>query len=149
MMTRDDMSLHAPPKPAAAADVQPDRPLPPWPAHWTSLPRAFLHQARARAGAEALADSTGASLTYGETLLRAVALGRVLARELGPEPYVGLFLPPTVAGAVANLALVLRGKIPVNLNYTASQEVVDASIDQCGIRHTLTAAKALGRFPVR
>src|SRR3954469_9029749 len=86
------------------------RPLSPMPEHWKSLPRAFVHQARALAGKPALADSTGASLTYGETALRALVLGRVLARTIGPAPNVGLLIPPTVPSAVANLALALWGK---------------------------------------
>jgi acyl-[acyl-carrier-protein]-phospholipid O-acyltransferase/long-chain-fatty-acid--[acyl-carrier-protein] ligase len=141
------MSLQAPA--AAAATGEPDRPLPPWPAAWRSLPRAFVLQARARAHAEAMADSTGARLTFGQTFLRALALGRVLARTVGPEPCVGLFLPPTVPSAVANLALTLWGKVPVNLNYTASQELVDSAIDQSGIRQTLTSRKVLQRFQMQ
>jgi acyl-[acyl-carrier-protein]-phospholipid O-acyltransferase/long-chain-fatty-acid--[acyl-carrier-protein] ligase len=96
-----------------------------------------------------MVDSTGVSLTYGETFLRALALSRVLRRKLGPEAYVGLLIPPTVAGAVANIALGLLGKIPVNLNYTASQTLVDSSIDQCGIQHVITSQKALDRFKLR
>jgi acyl-[acyl-carrier-protein]-phospholipid O-acyltransferase/long-chain-fatty-acid--[acyl-carrier-protein] ligase len=97
----------------------------------------------------ALDDSTGVSLTYGQALLRALALGRVLARTLGPAPHVGILMPPTVPGAVANLALALWGKVPINLNYTASQALVDASIDQSGITHVLTSAKVLDRFKIR
>ena len=90
----------------------------------------FVLQARERAKDPAMADSTGVELTYGEPLLRALALGRVLARDArGAETYVGLLVPPTVPAAVANLALTLLGKIPVNLNYTASQAVVD-SVDR-------------------
>jgi acyl-[acyl-carrier-protein]-phospholipid O-acyltransferase/long-chain-fatty-acid--[acyl-carrier-protein] ligase len=119
------------------------------PEHWTSLPRVFVHQARALAGKPALADSTGASLTYGQALLRALVLGRVLARTVGPAPNVGLLIPPNVPSAVANLALALWGKVPINLNYTASQSVVDSSIDQSGITHVLTSAKVLERCQIR
>ncbi|HKI18407.1 MAG TPA: AMP-binding protein, partial [Isosphaeraceae bacterium] len=42
----------------------------------------------------------------------------------------------------------LWGKVPVNLNYSASQSLVDASIDQCGITHVLTSAKVLDRFKI-
>jgi acyl-[acyl-carrier-protein]-phospholipid O-acyltransferase/long-chain-fatty-acid--[acyl-carrier-protein] ligase len=125
------------------------RPLPPFPAHWTSLPRVFVHQARALGGKPALADSTGARLTYHQALVRALVLGRVLARQIGPAPNVGLLIPPNVPGAVANLALALWGKVPINLNYTASQSVVDSSIDQSGITHVLTSAKVLDRFKIR
>ena len=57
-------------------------------------------------------------------------------------------MPPTVPAAVANVAVSLWGKIPVNLNYSASQSVVDASIDQCGITHVLTSAKVLDKFKI-
>lgn len=124
------------------------RPLPPLPAHWTSLTRAFVESARARPGKVAMADSTKVSLTYGDAFLRAVVLSRVLKRILGPEPYVGLLIPPSVPTAVANIAVMLLGKIPVNLNYTASQALIDASIDQCGIKHVLTSPKLLEKFGI-
>jgi acyl-[acyl-carrier-protein]-phospholipid O-acyltransferase/long-chain-fatty-acid--[acyl-carrier-protein] ligase len=143
------MSLETATRAGASADIPPGGILPPLPRHWRSLPRAFVHQARAFWGKTALADSTGTSLSYGQTLIRSLALGRVLGRVLGPAPYVGLLLPPTVPSAVANLALAFQGKIPVNLNYTANQAVVDSSIDQCGITHVLTSAKVLDRFKIR
>ena len=74
--------------------------------------------------------------------------GGVLARNWGPASHVGLLVPPTVPAAVANLAVTLWGKVPVNLNYSASQGLVDASIDQCGITHVLTSAKVLDRFKI-
>lgn len=133
----------------AAEDLSPRIPLSPLPPEWRSLPRVFVHQAHALRNQTAMADSTGASLTYGQTLLRSLALGRVLSRLVGPAQYVGLMLPPTVPSAVANLAVTLFGKTPVNLNYTASQELVDSSIDQCGITHVVTSAKVLDRFKIR
>lgn len=126
--------------------VEPGGALTPLPRAWTSLPWAFVRAARANSRKVAMADSSGASLTYGNLLLRSIVLGRVLARRLGPEPYVGLLLPPAVPSAVANLALALWGKIPVNLNYTASQRLIDSSIDQCGIKHVITSRRALDKL---
>jgi len=126
----------------------PTRELSALPTLWRSLPRAFVHQARADWSRTAMADSTGASLTYGETLIRSLALGRVLARIAGSADRVGLLVPPTVPGAVANIAISLWGRVPVNLNYSASQSLVDASIDQCGITHVLTSAKVLDKFKI-
>ncbi len=124
------------------------RPLSPLPMSWTSLPRAFVHSARSRPSSPCLIDSTGTKLNYSETFLRATALARVLSRLLGPQPYVGVMIPPTVHGAITNLALSLLGKIPVNLNYTASQSIVDSSIDQCGISHVLTSQRVLDKFKI-
>lgn len=95
-----------------------------------------------------MCDSAGAQLTYGQCFLRALILSRVLGRGLGPEEYVGLMLPPTVPSAVANLAVGLMGKIPVNLNYTASQSMVDSAVDQCQIRHVITSSRVLERFKI-
>jgi acyl-[acyl-carrier-protein]-phospholipid O-acyltransferase/long-chain-fatty-acid--[acyl-carrier-protein] ligase len=126
----------------------PTRELSPLPTVWRSLHRAFVHRARADWSRNAMADSTGASLTYGETLIRAVILGRVLARTWGAADRVGLLVPPTVPAAVSNIAVSLWGKVPVNLNYSASQSLVNASIDQCGITHVLTSAKVLDKFKI-
>src|SRR5579875_3662484 len=117
----------------------PGRELPPLPAAWRSLPAAFVHSARRNASRIAIGDSTGAAYTYGETFLRALAMGRVLARTWGDADHVRLFVPPVAPAAIANLAVSLWGRVPVNLNYSASQEVVDSSIEQCGITHVVTS----------
>ena len=123
-----------------------DIPLPPLPAQWRSLAAAFAWRAKHDSRRPALCDSTGTTLTYGETLLRATALGGYLSRLVGKERFVGVMLPPTVPAAVANLALELFGKIPVNLNYSASEALVNQSIDQCGITHTITSKRVLDKF---
>src|SRR3954469_1637305 len=92
-----------------AGSAVPDVPLSPLPARWRSLPRAFVDAARANWSKVGMADSMGANLTYGSALIRALALGRALGRELGPEPCVGVMIPPSAAGAITNIALMLRG----------------------------------------
>jgi acyl-[acyl-carrier-protein]-phospholipid O-acyltransferase / long-chain-fatty-acid--[acyl-carrier-protein] ligase len=125
------------------------RPLSPMPAEWRSLSHAFVKQARIHTSRVAMRDSTGAKLTYGETFLRAAVLSRVLKRELGSEEYVGLILPPMVPSAVANLALNLLGKIPVNLNFTTNQAMVDSAVEQCGIRQVITSARVLEKCQIQ
>jgi acyl-[acyl-carrier-protein]-phospholipid O-acyltransferase/long-chain-fatty-acid--[acyl-carrier-protein] ligase len=127
---------------------QPWRDLPPLPAAWRSLPTAFVHAARQNRSRIAIADSTGAAYSYGQTFLRSLAMGRVLARTWSDASHVGLLVPPVVPAAIANLAVALWGRIPVNLNYTASQEVVDSSVEQCGITHVVTSSKVLDKFKI-
>jgi acyl-[acyl-carrier-protein]-phospholipid O-acyltransferase / long-chain-fatty-acid--[acyl-carrier-protein] ligase len=142
------MSVVTAPVASSARDLEPDRALAPLPKAWTSLARAFVHSARSRPSAPCLVDSTGTKLSYGETFLRASALAKVLSRSIGPALHVGVMVPPTVHGALVNLALTLLGKVPVNLNYTASQAIVDSSIDQCGITHVLTSGRVLDKFKI-
>ncbi len=143
-------SIAANPRGAGQEPVSfsPLRELPPLPRSWRSLPAAFVHSVRAHPRKTAIADSTGATLTYGETLLRALVLGRVLSRAWSEARHIGLMVPPTVPAAVANLAVSLWGRIPVNLNYSANQGVVDSSIEQCGITHVVTSAKVLAKFKI-
>lgn len=124
---------------------EPEDCLEPLPASWRSLPRAFLGTARKNWAKEAMADSMGAHLTHGQALTRAVGLARVLERELGPHEYVGVMLPPSVPGAIVNLSLHLLGKIPINLNYSASQDVIDKAVERCKIVKTVSSAKFMDR----
>ena len=104
------------------------RPLSPLPADWRSLAHAFVKQARRLPSRVAMRDSIGAKLTYRDAFVRAAVLARVLSRDLGDEDYVGLILPPMVPSAVANIALGLLGKIPVNLNFTTNQAMIDSAV---------------------
>ncbi len=60
---------------------------------------------------------------------------------------VGLLLPPSVGGALTNYALMLMGRVPVNLNYTSSNEVLASCAKQCGIDVTITSKAFLERVP--
>ena len=92
-------------------------------------------------------DSTGETLTGGRLLARTLALRRWLRRRgLDPgEEYVGLLLPPSAAGLVANLALALDRRVSVNLNYTASASILNHCIRQAGLRRLLTSRVFLAR----
>jgi acyl-[acyl-carrier-protein]-phospholipid O-acyltransferase/long-chain-fatty-acid--[acyl-carrier-protein] ligase len=59
---------------------------------------------------------------------------------------VGLFLPPSVPGALVNYAAFLCGKVPVNLNYTLSETTIAACAKQCDIATTITSRKFLEKI---
>ncbi len=51
----------------------------------------------------------------------------------------GIFLPPSVPGALVNYALMLLGKVPVNLNYTLSESALASCVRQCEIKTVITS----------
>lgn len=115
----------------------------------TSLLRKVITRLRQRARTMTLADSTGASLTGRETLIRALVLRRVLRRVLAPaEKNVGVLLPPTVAGAVTNVALAFDRRVSVNLNYSLTPELIRYSIGEANLRHIITSRAFLQRMPI-
>ena len=112
------------------------------------LPREFIRMCRRRMRAPKIADTTGVELTGGSLLMRTLIFRRLLLREvLTPdEPFVGLLIPPSVGGVLANIAVPLCGRVPVNLNYTVSSEVMNSCIRQCKIKHVLTSLRVMERL---
>ncbi len=62
---------------------------------------------------------------------------------------VGILLPPSVAGALVNFAALLLGKVPINLNYTASDDVLAACARQCDLRNVITSKAFLDKVKVK
>jgi acyl-[acyl-carrier-protein]-phospholipid O-acyltransferase/long-chain-fatty-acid--[acyl-carrier-protein] ligase len=110
------------------------------------LHRGFVRCARKNLRKVAIADEGTGALTYFKTLVGSIAFARKLKVILGPEEMVGVLVPPTVGGALTNIALQLLGKVPVNLNYTANNETLESCARQCGITQVLTADKFLKRL---
>lgn len=93
-----------------------------------------------------MADSLGTRLTGRQLLTRILAARLVLERVLGPdERRVGVLLPPTAGAAIVNAALALMGRVAVNLNYTASQSILDICIERAGLAHVISSPTFLSR----
>jgi hypothetical protein len=89
-----------------------------------------------------MADSTGRELTFGVRWSAASPRARRSPPRPG-RPNIGLLLPASVGGALANIAASFAGKVVVNLNFTAGRESMDAAIERCGISHILTSQSFL------
>ncbi len=111
------------------------------------LEQYFIQSARQNWGRRAIADSSGKALTYGRTLAGALALAGKLEKNVGAAAHVGLLLPPSVGGVLANLALMMLGRIPVNLNYTAAEGSLRSAVEQCGITTIITSKAFLEKVP--
>jgi acyl-[acyl-carrier-protein]-phospholipid O-acyltransferase / long-chain-fatty-acid--[acyl-carrier-protein] ligase len=109
--------------------------------------QSFIRQCKSRKRKPKIADTTGAELTGGDTLLRALILRRLLRRVLSAdEQYVGLLLPPSVPAFLANIAVALDRRISANLNYTVSSDVMNACIRAAGIKHVVTSRKFMDKM---
>ncbi len=112
------------------------------------LGRQFIRTARHNWFSFCMADSTGQNLTFGRALVGSLLLSRWIRRRLPNETHVGLLLPGSVGGALANVGLSLAGRIPVNLNFTAGQDAMDAAVDRCGIKTIITSRKFLSKVGI-
>jgi acyl-[acyl-carrier-protein]-phospholipid O-acyltransferase/long-chain-fatty-acid--[acyl-carrier-protein] ligase len=105
----------------------------------------FIATAKRRWFSFCMADSTGTELTFGRALVAARLLARWVRRSAAGESMVGVLLPASVGGAMANIAVSLAGKVPVNLNFTAGADAMRAALELCGIKTILTSRLFLSR----
>jgi len=112
------------------------------------LGRQFIRAAKRRWSSFCIADSATAPLTCGRALTGALLLSRWIRRHADDAEHVGLLLPSSVGGALANAGATLAGKIPVNLNFTAGREAMQAAIARCGIRTILTSRRFLEKADI-
>lgn len=112
-----------------------------------TLDRAFVATARHNRRRFMMADGNTPRLTFGAALTRTLFIAGRLRRQIGRRPMIGVLLPPAVGGALTNYALMLLGRIPVNLNYTSSNEVLASCAAQCDLDVVITSKAFLERLP--
>jgi len=110
--------------------------------------RQVMRACRAGLKDRKFADSTGVELTGGRTFMMTLILRKVLRRILAKdEQNVGILMPTSAYGVLANLTLALDCRTTVNLNYTFHLDTINYCIKQAEIKHVLTSRKVLERFP--
>jgi acyl-[acyl-carrier-protein]-phospholipid O-acyltransferase/long-chain-fatty-acid--[acyl-carrier-protein] ligase len=113
------------------------------------LHRQFVRTARKFPLRFAMADAQNKKVTFGAALVKTVFLARRLKKIWAGHPspprsdaageMVGIFLPPSVPGALVNYAALLCGKVPVNLNYTLSETTLASCAKQCDLKTVITS----------
>ena len=83
-------------------------------------------------------DATKPHVSCSQALIGAIALARALRSNWDGQHTVGLLLPPSVGGALANIAATLSGRTTVNLNYTAGMTGLESASKQAGLLTVLT-----------
>lgn len=107
-----------------------------WQAHVETLPTiadAWVETAKLRKGRLAIADTLSGEMSATRALTAASCFASQIKR-LSPEQNIGLLVPTSTGGVLANMATLMLGKTIVNLNYTASPEAFSSAIEQADIR---------------
>jgi acyl-[acyl-carrier-protein]-phospholipid O-acyltransferase/long-chain-fatty-acid--[acyl-carrier-protein] ligase len=112
------------------------------------VPYAFIKTARRHPFRIAMADATK-HLRFGAALAGALYLSRRLEKEWAGQDMVGILLPPSLAGALVNFAAMFSGKVPVNLNYTLSNEGIASCAKQCSIQTVITSRVFLEKMKLQ
>lgn len=106
---------------------------------YPSLGEAFLHLAKRNFQRLAVSDTSGKQLKYGALLVAVLVLRKRLQSVLGSSKMVGIMLPPSVGGVLANLSLTLDSRVPVNLNFTSGADSIKFALKKCEIERVITS----------
>src|SRR6202041_932623 len=114
-----------------------------------TLPRSLIRTAHHYPFRFAMGDKRRPRMKWGNALLSSIFLARRLRYVCAGQKMVGILLPPSVPGALVNFAASLSGKIPVNLNYTASNETLASCAEQCNLQTVITTKLLLEKLPLQ
>ena len=110
------------------------------------LQRNFIQMAREHSHRFAFADATSGKISFGAALVKTIFLARPLEKVWLNQKMVGIYLPPSIPGALVNYAAFLCGKVPVNLNYTLSEPTLADTVKQCEIQTVISSRKFLEKI---
>ncbi|PCK07235.1 MAG: acyl-[ACP]--phospholipid O-acyltransferase [Alteromonadaceae bacterium] len=111
-----------------------------------TLSHAWIDSAKQRGGDIAIADSLTGTLSKTRALTGTVCFSRRITCQ---AQNVGLLLPNSAGGALANMASLMRGKTVVNLNYSASLDALKSAIEQAQIKTVYTSRKFIKKLVTR
>lgn len=113
----------------------------------TNLAEACLRGLKHKQFQEAIIEGTDHStLTHGMTLAAGIALSRFV-RKTCKGARVAAVLPNSKGAVIANLAIMLSGKVPVNMNFTAGHSALESAIRIAELQEAITAEAFIKKYP--
>ena len=115
-----------------------------------SLPKAWIHQAKEVGKGLSVADSTGVELS-GHKFITAVLLMRGAFKDIlkKNEQNVGLIVPTSAGGSIANMATLTLGKTIVNLNYSSGTASLKHAIKLANIKQIITSKQFMVKLKAK
>ncbi len=112
------------------------------------IPLNWLRAAKRMSFRMAATDVIGEPMSH-HRFITAVLRFSVLIKQLSPEQNIGLLLPTSAGGAIANMAVLCLGKTIVNLNYTASSHAMQSAVQQADLKRIYTSKRFLDKLKER
>ncbi len=110
--------------------------------------RQMIRQVHWKPWKTALVDEISGSLSRLKALAGAIMIAHVLKKEWIGQPNIGLMLPPSVAGILANLAASLSCRTIVNINFTSGEMAIASAVEQAELKTLVTSRQFLSKYTV-
>jgi len=114
-----------------------------------SLQEAWIARAKEVGNGLCIADSTGIELSGNRFIAGTLLMAQKLKPHLGAMPNVGIIVPTSVAGSMANMALLSLGKTVVNLNYSSGDESLQHALKKADIETIVTSRRFITKLKAK
>ncbi len=112
------------------------------------LHHSFVRRMRNGIWKFAIGDEKRPRISRIQALISVISLARALRGPWKDQENVGILLPPSIGGAMANVAASLSGKTSVNLNFTAGKAGMGFAAKHSGIKTVITNREFLEKAKV-
>lgn len=114
-----------------------------------SIPKIWIGEAKKVGSNLSIADSTGVELS-GYKFMTAVLLMRKKFKKLfGQEQNIGLIVPTSAGGSIANMATLTLGRTIVNLNYSSGTASLKHAIELAEIKQIVTSTQFMNKLKTK
>lgn len=106
----------------------------------------WLEKAKSNLKKDCIVDNLSGTLSNGKFLTAVLIFVKLFKKEFHNTKHIGVMLPSSSVGAIVNMALFVCGKIPINLNYTLSEEALSSALKKADINKVITSKKFLHKL---
>ncbi len=110
--------------------------------HWIRAAKSNLFK-------ECCVDALSGSVNNANFITGVLIFSKLFRKNLSENPNVGIMLPSSVVGSIVNMALFICGKVPINLNYTLSEDAMRSALKKADIKHVVTSKKFLDKLKAK
>jgi len=114
-----------------------------------TLPKIWINEAKKVGDKLSVADSTGVELSGYKFLTAVLLMRKKFKKLLGKEQNVGLIVPTSAGGSMANMATLTLGKTIVNLNYSSGTQSLKHALELADIKQIITSKQFMTKLKAK
>ena len=114
-----------------------------------TIPKTWIPEAKKVGSKLCIADSTGVHLSGYKFMTAVLLMRKKFKKLLGEEQNVGLIVPTSAGGSIANMATLSLGKTIVNLNYSSGTQSLKHAIALADIKQIITSTQFMTKLKAK
>ena len=114
-----------------------------------TIQEAWIEEAKRVGSGLSVADSTGVELNGYRFITAVLLIRRAFNKFLSNQQNIGLIVPTSAGGTIANIALLTLGKTIVNLNYSSGVDTINSAVELADIETIITSRQFITKLRAR